>query len=375
MLDHQLARIEKGLSQQKSLLIAIERAGRGKGRRDRDPHVPLVRAFTCMLLGAIAKRSASQMAARLYPDDATVAEAAEAPGVFLARTIAGPAMTTVPTWAQELTTSPAPISPLAVIAPESAFSRLASRGLSLEFGAATSIRLPARSATGDLSGAWIGEGEMIPVHKATLSSGVLTPKKLGVISTFTRELAKASAPNAEAIVRQGMSDDTSLTIDAVLLGNAAATATTPSGLLNGISGIAATNGGGIAALAGDLGNLADSIPHASSRLTFIMNSATFIRANALSNIGALDVIVSDSVPSRTVLAVDAADFASAQGDADFSASQETVIVLDDAPAPPLGTQRTASAWQENLIGLRMILDVTWAMRRPGRVAYVEQTTW
>jgi hypothetical protein len=85
---------------------------------------------------------------------------------------------------------------------------------------------------------------------------------MAVISAFSEEIAEWSTPSIEALVRQTMADDTSGLLDQRLLDNVAGSATRPPGLLNGVTPLTATTGGGFAALSADLSALAEAIPGA-----------------------------------------------------------------------------------------------------------------
>src|SRR5205085_1285972 len=117
------------------------------------------------------------------------------------------------------------------------------------------ISLPSRAATPTVGGSFVGQGAPIPVRQAAFAATTLTPKKMGVISTFTREIAEHSTPSIEALLRQAIQEDTAVAIDSVLLDATAASAIRPAGLKNGVSGLTATTGGGFDALVGDLKQL------------------------------------------------------------------------------------------------------------------------
>ncbi|WP_323130491.1 hypothetical protein [Sinorhizobium medicae] len=98
----------------------------------------------------------------------------------------------------------------------------------------------------------------------------------------------------------------------------------------------------------------------------------------------LRFIVSPTVPVNTVIAVDAADFASATGDMpEYDVSDQATIHEEDTTPLPIvgggGTPVTASPvrslWQTASIGVRMLLDMNWSMRRAGMVAWMENVTW
>jgi HK97 family phage major capsid protein len=81
----------------------------------------------------------------------------------------------------------------------------------------------------------------------------MSPKKLGVIVPFSRELAKRSTPSIEALVRQSILEDTAVVLDAALLDATASSTARPAGLLNGVSAVGTgTAGADAAAVIADL---------------------------------------------------------------------------------------------------------------------------
>src|SRR5262249_58307849 len=136
--------------------------------------------------------------------------------------------------------------------PKAILTRLAPKGLTLSFGTAGRIVIPTRSRTPSLAGSFVGEGMAIPVRQGAFTSQTLTPKKMAVISTWTREMGDHSVPAIEGLIRQAIQDDTSVAVDSVLIDANPATTIRPAGLLNGVAPTAATAGGGVAGIRGDL---------------------------------------------------------------------------------------------------------------------------
>ena len=313
-----------------------------------------------------------------------------------------PALTTVTGWAAELVRIDYQgwmdqLFPLAV-AP-----RLISRGMSFTFGPGFGIiQIPMRSATPTVAGSFVGEGAPIPVRQAGFASQQLTPKKLAVISTFSREISEHSDPQIEGILRQAILDDTAVALDSVLLDANPATAVRPAGLRNGIATLTPTAGGGFAAVVGDIkglaaalttatnGNLRDPVWLMSPLLELALGLIAFPNGEwAFPDIKSSGtfmgwpVIVSTTVTADTLYLVDAADFASATGAPRFDVSDQATVHMDDtnpAPISATGTPNVVAApvrsfWQTDTLGIRMIQQTNWLMRRPGMVAYVTGVTW
>ncbi len=86
----------------------------------------------------------------------------------------------------------------------------------------------------------------------------------------------------------------------------------------------------------------------------------------------------------TVALVDAADFFTATGDEPrFDVSDQATLHMEDTAPQAIGTVGTPnvvaapvrSLFQTDSLGLRMILDLNWTMRRAGMVAFVAGVTW
>jgi HK97 family phage major capsid protein/HK97 family phage prohead protease len=356
------------------------------------PRDLLVRGAVVQFLAHVNKQSPENILRAVYPQDEAVG--------MLVRAAVNPAMTTVPTWAQELVQQ-AIGDYLDTLPRDSIYPALSRMGARFTFGRNGSIKIPARAATPNVSGAWVGEGEPIPVRRMGFTSVTLTPKKLGVISTFTRELAMHSTPAIEGVIREAMAEDTAVTIDATLIDANPATNIRPAGLLNGVTPLTAAPGGGSEAMIADLRALIGAITTSlgGRNIAVLINPAQGLAINFSTNANGeflfastdelgrrvgVTFIPSPTVPAGTVIAIDAADFASAAGDApEYDVSdQATIHEEDTAPLPIVGggaTPTTASPvrslWQTASIGVRMLLDMNWAMRRTGMVATVTGVTW
>lgn len=327
---------------------------------------------------------------RIYGQDEGVA--------MVVKAAVAPATTTTAGWAAELVNT-AMSDFLETLRPESVYPALAEAGGGrLTFGPNSgAIKIPARSATPSIGGSFIGEGAAIPVRRLALTSVTLSPKKMGVITTFTREMAKYSIVALESMLRQEIVFDTAITLDSVLLGTGAGSADVPAGLLNGVSALTATAGGGYAAILGDLKKLRAPFDtaNAGAGLMLLMNPAQAEALNltpgadgtlgwADSIINRYRVAVSTAIPAGRIIMVRAADFASATGDVpEFELSNDATVHMEDTTPLAIGTAGTPnvvaapvrSFFQTGVSGLRMIMDVSWVMRRAGMVQYIDSATW
>jgi len=288
--------------------------------------------------------------------------------------------------------------------PMAVFPKLAAKGSSFTFGRFGIINLPMRSTTPTVAGSFVGEGAPIPVRQGQFVTQQMTPKKMAVITTFTREIAEHSTPAIEGILRDAVLEDTSVAIDTVLLDANPKDAIRPAGILNGITGLTPTAGGGFTALLGDIKQLTNALIVATRgnfrQPAWIMSPALSIAIALTPTTGAqalpfreevsrgfligIPIIESTTVTAGTLILIDGADFSSVTGDDPrFEVSDQAVLHMEDTTPLAIGTPGTPptvaaparSLWQTDTIGLRMILPMNWTMRRPLSVAFVSGVTW
>lgn len=294
------------------------------------------------------------------------------------RAVASPAMTTVPGWLQELT-GPIVADVASNLLRDSVLSQLRLRGLIYDYVAGGLVRVPYHQPAP--AGAFVAESNAIPVIQVAITSLLMEAKKLASISTVTREMAQGAVVNLERTLQTLMSEDLTLTMDSILLSNGAVSAAAPAGLLNGLTSLVPTAGGGVAAVIGDIKLLLTAIAP-SLRPTLLANSAQATAIMALAPGLAEMVIIAPYLAASTVIALDAAAFASALGAPEFSTSEESVLHMDSAPTAlsAVGSPNTVAAperslWQTACLGLRTIIPTNWLLRRANSVAFISGVTW
>jgi HK97 family phage major capsid protein len=232
----------------------------------------------------------------------------------------------------------------------------------------------------------------------------LLPKKMGVITTFSREISEHSTPAIEGLLRQAIVDDTSVAIDTILLDATAADTTRPAGLRASVSESANSATTTIVGMVADFKTLAAALITGTNgnirNPVWIMNPSLVLTVSTTAGTSAevypfkaelaagtlfgWPVIQSTNIPVDRIIALDAADFITATGDTPrFDVSDQATIHLEDTTPLALGTSAatntiaapTRSLWQTDTIGIRMILDINWAMRRTGVVAWSETFAW
>jgi Phage capsid family len=387
----ELDRIAADARHAKNIAIGLSRADRERKQRE-DPVALLVRSLIVRHI-AHAENSADFLGVAQRVFDVPIEKLGNAlcraivePDRVFTKAAVSPAMTTTAGWAAELVQAVTYPGPLAALSPKSAYASLAPRGLRAVLeGVTTSLKLPARTG-GSLAGGFFAEGAPIKVAKGSLTATVtLTPAKLAVISTFSDELMARSLPTIEAVIRSGIEEDTRVALDTAFLDTTAASAIRPAGLLNGVTPITATaiTGGPLAALAGDVGALAAAVP-AAVDFAILMNASERTRAITLAPALADLVVEAPTLAAKEVVALDASDLATAEGDAPrFSVSSEALLHEEDATPLPIGTPGvpavvaapSRSLFQTDGLAIRMVQFVTWAMRRSGRVATITNVTW
>jgi HK97 family phage major capsid protein len=244
----------------------------------------------------------------------------------------------------------------------------------------------------------------IPVRQGLFTSQTLIPKKMAVITTWTKEIDEHSVPAIEGLLRAAIGEDTAISLDSVLLDANAATLVRPAGLLNGVAGLTPTAGGGFNAAVGDIKQLTGALITGTAgnvrNPVWIMNPQQvnslglvampgvgvfpFRAELAAGNLGGWPVIDSGTVPLGTVITVDAADFVSVTGDGPrFEISDQATLHMEDTAPSDISTSGTPavvafpvkSMFQTDSLALRLILPINWTVRRPGTVAWVAGVTW
>jgi HK97 family phage prohead protease/HK97 family phage major capsid protein len=367
-------------------------------KKDFDMLDYMVRAATVACVAKMTGKSVDETRQRVYGDE----EGTHALTDIVTRAPSAPAMTTVTGWAAELVhTLWADMMP--ILMPKAILTRLAPKGLTLSFGANGKIVIPTRSRTPSLAGSFVGEGMAIPVRQGAFTSQTLTPKKMAVISTWTREMGDHSIPAIEGLIREAIQVDTSVAIDSVLVDANPATTIRPAGLLNGVAATGATAGGGIGAIIGDMvaliGALSINTYGNIRNPVWLMNQADILRVSlaqaantgifpfkdeiANGTLNNIPLIDSATVPSKTMVLVDAADFVVVGGEAPrMEMSDQATLHMEDttpldlvsgSPGTVASPQR--SLFQTDSLALRMIMPLNWVQRRAGTVAWTQAVTW
>jgi HK97 family phage prohead protease len=326
-------------------------------------------------------------------------------GVMALITRAPSAPATIPQagWAAELVTQ-VWMDFIDALLPHGVFPSVASRGSQFTFGRAGVINLPMRLNTPSLGGSFVGEGAPIPVRQGQFATVQITPKKMAVISTFTREISEHSTPAIEGLIREAILRDTAVSLDAVLLDANPATVVRPAGLRLGATVVPPTAAGTapVMAMLGDLKAMLAALQaitydnirsplwittpqiKTSASLVYTTTGDTPFRTEVNGGmLNGIPIVTSTAVPAHTLMLLDVADFASVTEAAPrFDVSDQAVLHMEDTTplaiasgSPGTVASPTRSLWQTDTIGVRMILQANWIYRRTGMVASMTAPSW
>jgi HK97 family phage prohead protease/HK97 family phage major capsid protein len=412
-----LRQIERAKAFAAKPVMQIEGARAGAAARGNGGSLPIVypsaqqkgsqdfvwRALVCKVKAYCTKQSPYDVLKEEYGDD-DVGQGTREVLNRISKAATVPADTVTTGWAANLVETSI-TDFFAALLPKSVYPSLAAKGGKFSFGRAGIVSMPTRASTPTIAGSFVAQGASIPVRQGAFASITFTPKKMACISTFTREISEHSTPAIDALIRQAIIEDTSVAIDSILLDATAATTTRPAGLRAGVAAVTATAGGGIAGLIGDIrgltgalitgtnGNLRDPV--------WIMNPADVLAASLLpatagggefpfkaelagGTLQGYPVIQSSNLASDLMLLVDAADFVSVTGDSPrFDVSDQATIHMEDTTplaistvgSPNVVAAPVRSLWQTDTIGVRMLMDLNWGLRRTGVVAWTQTMTW
>jgi HK97 family phage major capsid protein len=285
--------------------------------------------------------------------------------------------------------------------PISIYGKLSIYGDNFVLGKNGAVQLPARNTSATVSGAFIAAGSPIPVRQGLFLPITMTPKKLGVITTMTREILEHSTPSIAQVLKKAMIEDTGVAIDVLLVDAVAATAIRPAGLKAGVTRTNPTAGGNITSFVGDLRGLATSVitgTRGNLRApVWIMNTGDALAAALLPTANGdfpfadqlsrgmllgFPAILSMTCPADTVFLLDAADFVTVSGSTpEFDvADQVTLHMEDTSPAalftsPGVFASPVKNFFQCDSVAVKMRWPMNWAMRRTGTVAWTDSVLW
>lgn len=269
------------------------------------------------------------------------------------------------------------------------------------------IKVP-RQTSGS-SASWVGEGKPKPVSGLAFDQITLGMTKLAGIVVITDELARASSPSAEAIVRQDLIDTIVQTMDRDFVDptNAGSANVKPASIINGVAAVTAS-GTDSDDVRADVKALFGKFIAANLSLegaVWIMPATQALGMSMMLNpLGqpefpgltasggtffGLPVILSENVPANPgsgdplvgagarIILVKASEILLADdGQTLLDASREASLQMDSAPdSPASATTVLTSLWQHNLIGIRAERFVNWTKRRAGAAQWIDSARY
>ena len=326
-----------------------------------------VRAAIAAGLSVLDGTSAADRALRTWPDDRDAQ---------LLLRMAAPPLTT--TDAAALST--VAVALLETLKPLAAGPALLSRGLQLSFDGAGAISVPT-FAPG--ASDFVGEGMPIPFKQFPLTAPLLSPFKFATLVGLSEEMLSYS--NAESIVRTALVESVALGLDKALFSSAAGVEDLrPPGLLFNVPSVpAAAAGGGktdtmledlcaICAAVAPVAGL-DGIAIVAAPPQAVAISLRLLRPPAL-------LFASAALADGVVIAVAANALVSAVEQPRVDAGTQVTPHEETMPAPVVDDSGVAAApvrsfFQADALALRLRMPLSWALRAPNSVAWVEGVSW
>jgi HK97 family phage major capsid protein len=268
------------------------------------------------------------------------------------------------------------------------------------------IKIPRQ--TGGSSVGWVGEGKPKPVSALSFDQVSLGMAKTAGIVVITDELARASSPSAEGVVRDDLVAQTAQFLDSQFVdpAKAASAGVSPASITNGVTPVVAS-GTDADAVRADAKELMGKFLTANLSLAGAVWIMTEMQALGLALMtnplgqpefpglqinGAsggtfmgLPVILSENIPAnatsgsegtRIILAKASEILLADDGETMLDVSSEASLQMDSAPdAAPSATTVFVSLWQMNMIGIRAERYINWAKRRAGAVQYIDSANY
>ena len=224
-------------------------------------------------------------------------------------------------------------------------------------------RVPLRTRVGasssGASGTTVPQGSVKPISRLTLSSVTIDEQKAVATLVVTNELARFGSIAADNLFSVELSNAVAVATDEQFV-----TVLTAGATSNGSSGVTAEH------VRNDLRGMLTQVTTSARSALFLLMTSTIAKVLSVlhassgsaafpgmtpngGTIGGLTAVVSDGVPSQTMILVDAHQVAAASETVQLSAVTQAVVQLDTGPDSPVsGSTVLTSLWQNNLTGLR-----------------------
>jgi HK97 family phage prohead protease len=357
-----------------------------------EPGIRFARYAKCKALAATLYRDVSTVAREIYPDDGDLH------GMLTQKAAVSAGTAAHATWLGPFVNPLGFADFVEFLRPKTIIGRFGTNGIpSLR---RIPFRTPLISGTSGGEAYWVGEGKAKPLTKFDAARTQLDPLKVANIAVATMELLRDSSPSAESYLRDELARAIAnrLDIDFINPAKAAAAGVSPASITNGVTPIA-SEGTDADAVRKDLNAMIAQFTAANNDLAdgvFIMPAALagFITTmvNPLGQtefptvsrtggtiLGGFPVIVSNNVPAKTVVLVNASDiYLADEGGVDVAMSSEASLQMDDAPTMASDTPTAiavVSMFQTNSVAFRAERTINWARRRTVSVSVLNDVDW
>ena len=367
----------------------ITRAPRIETRKPRKKGHNQMAIFACMVAGHVQRRHPAEVARASYQDEPELEQ--------IIKAAVAPADTATPTWAGNLVQE-SYLEFLELLRDVSVYPQLP--GTRTTFDRSGRIVVPQQQGRGTLAAGFIAEMAPIPVAAGVIGSTDLTPKKMAIISSYSKELGRQSTPNIQAVISDQILGDTAEGLDTHYLGAAARTAVQPAGLQDvtetGAGNINAATGATVAAINADskamIGRFLQS--RSGANAVWIMNplrelglrtvqdaasgAFPFAASIAGGTFQGYPVLTSQNVPEDVVYLQ--SNGAMTYADAFMPAlevNDSAALVLSDDPATDFpATVNLTSLYQVDGVGVKMTVGMDWRITRgSGSIQVLTGVAW
>jgi hypothetical protein len=238
-------------------------------------------------------------------------------------------------------------------------------------------RIPLRTrlvtaATG-FAAAWVGEGQAVPLSKASYDEANLPPRKLSALAVFSNELLNSADPAAEMTIRNDLVNAVVDALNASFIDptNAGVADVEPASITHGVTDIPAT-GDGLA----DIRNLIDTFPGDLDRAILIGSPLSFAGLhdpNVLPNLGVRggDAIgipaIASTAAGDTLTLLDPDGIAIGEAEMALKVSTQGTIEMSDAPTQDSTTPtpvNQVSLWSTDSTAIMAEKIINWEVARP-----------
>jgi HK97 family phage major capsid protein len=243
-------------------------------------------------------------------------------------------------------------------------------------------KVPRETGSGT-GGAWIAEGNSVPVAASAFDTLSQEIYKAGKIVVLTKELLKLGDPSAERTVRETVSAGVAAFLDAQFLTPTVTLSAglRPAAITNGATAVPST-GSTAAQISADLAALLAAISTDAESLVWIMRPTTAATiAMRLAGTGTptdlprtlfgAPVIVSRNSPAQITL-IDAGHVLySDDGGMDIDTTDQAALQQSDTPNDPWQEgDVVTSLWQRDLWAVRVVRWIAYLRAQNGSVSYM-----